>query len=286
MMKLTECPRDAMQGIHDWIPSQVKIDYLNQLLQVGFNTLDFGSFVSPKAIPQMKDTQDVLKGLKLDNTQTKLLAIVANQRGAKDAASFDEINFLGYPFSISEEFQMRNTRKTIDQSLASVEEIKQIADNSNKKLVIYISMAFGNPYGEKWHPDIAIEWSKKLNEKLGIEFLSLSDTIGISNKSNISFLFKETLAELKNVTIGAHLHTTPETWKEKIQAAVASGCTHYEGALKGFGGCPMAKDDLTGNMPTEKMIGFFLENKMNLDIQQNELNKSLRMANEIFSKYS
>lgn len=284
-VRLTECPRDAMQGIKDWIPTDKKIKYINSLLEVGFDVIDFGSFVSPKAIPQMRDTAEVLAGLNLGNSQSELLAIVANLRGAQDACSFPEIDYLGYPFSISEEFQMRNTNTSIDGSLSRVEDIVNISLKHKKEVVIYISMAFGNPYGEHWHPDIAIKWSEKLNQELGIKHIALSDTIGVSNKENIDFLFTEVLKEIKDVNFGAHLHTTPDTWHEKIESAFLAGCNRFDGALKGYGGCPMAKDELTGNMPTENIIGFLNEESQNLRINELELNQSLALASEIFNQY-
>lgn len=282
MLEIVECPRDAMQGIKDLIPTQVKVDYINQLLNVGFHTLDFGSFVSPKAIPQMRDTADVLKGLNLTEHSSKLLAIIANKRGAEDASQFEQIDYLGYPFSISEQFQLRNTNATINQSLMRVEEIKRSADDANKKLVVYISMAFGNPYGEDWHPDIAAKWSRVLNEKFGIEILALSDTIGTSVPKDIDALFSTLIPELPNVTFGAHLHTTPMEWKEKVAAAYNAGCRRFDGALKGFGGCPMAADALTGNMPTEMMLSYFDQNNIETGINQDELAKALSQTESVF----
>jgi len=285
MIRITECPRDAMQGIKDWIPTAEKIDYLNSLLSVNFDVLDFGSFVSPKAIPQLKDTAQVLKGLNLEKTSTELLAIVANKRGAEDACTFEEIKYLGFPFSISEEFQKRNTNKTIDESLKSVEAITELCAKNNKECLIYISMAFGNPYGENWHPDIAIEWCQKLYEKVGVKHIALSDTIGVSDKTNITELFTEVLAELPEINFGAHLHTTPDTWLEKIEAAIKAGCTRFDGAIKGFGGCPMAKDELTGNMPTEQMVSYFNQNELDLNINRAQFLESMSQAEKIFSKY-
>lgn len=282
MLKLIECPRDAMQGLHDFIPTETKIAYINQLLKVGFDTIDFGSFVSPKAIPQMKDTAQVLAGLNLENSNSKLLAIVANKRGAEDACQFDEINFLGYPFSISETFQKRNTNSSIEESMGRVEEIQELALKSNKKLVVYISMAFGNPYGDPWNVEIAADWSRKLNEKLGIEILALSDTIGVSNRENITTLFEGLIKELPQVEFGAHLHSTPDTVHEKVDAAFKAGCSRFDGAIKGFGGCPMAKDDLTGNMPTEKMLDYFDKNKIGTNIDENEFQKSMQMTLSVF----
>lgn len=281
-IKIIECPRDAMQGIHDFIPTDIKASYINQLLKVGFDTIDFGSFVSPKAIPQMVDTAEVLSKLNLSNTKTKLLAIIANERGAQDAVSFDEIAYLGYPFSISETFQQRNTNASITESLKRVEEIQRQCIQKNKKLVVYISMAFGNPYGDKWSVDIAADWSRKLNQDLGIEIIALSDTIGVSNPENITELFKGLIQELPIVEFGAHLHSTPETVLEKITAAYQAGCRRFDGAIKGFGGCPMAKDDLTGNMPTEAIIQFFDENNIGISIDKNAFNISMQEATKVF----
>ena len=252
-MKLIECPRDAMQGLKPFIPTATKAAYLNALLQVGFDTLDFGSFVSPKAIPQMRDTADVLRQLDLSNTTTELLAIVANRRGANDAVQFEEITYLGYPFSISETFQMRNTNATIEESLSRVEDIQNLCIRHNKKMLVYISMGFGNPYGDPWNVEIVQKWADTL-VAMGIQYLQLSDTIGVSNPDSIAYLFSNLIPIYapKGVEIGAHLHTQPHNWEEKIVAAYENGCRRYDGAIKGYGGCPMAKDDLTGNMPTEK----------------------------------
>jgi hydroxymethylglutaryl-CoA lyase len=281
MVKLIECPRDAMQGLHDFIPTDIKANYINQLLKVGFDTIDFGSFVSPKAIPQMRDTADVLAQLDLSSTKSKLLAIIANQRGANDAIQFSEIDYLGFPFSISETFQQRNTNSSIIESLKRVEEIQSLCINNNKKLVVYISMAFGNPYGDLWNSEIVIDWTKKLAD-LGIEIIALSDTIGVSNKENISSLFGDIIPEFKSVEIGAHLHTTPDTWLEKVDAAYKNGCRRFDGAIKGFGGCPMAKDDLTGNMATENLIQYFNQNNINTGLNENEFNESLLNAIKVF----
>lgn len=259
LMKIIECPRDAMQGISDFIPTEKKVAYLNALLKVGFDTLDFGSFVSPKAIPQMKDTADVLS--QLNDSKTKLLAIVANQRGADDACAFERIDYLGYPFSVSETFQQRNTNKSIGQSLSLVEDLQSSCQKHGKQLVVYLSMAFGNPYGEHWHEDIVAKWGEKLSE-LDVKTLALSDTIGVSNPSNIERLFSLLISEYPKVEWGAHLHTHPETWREKVETAYSSGCRRFDGAIKGFGGCPMAKDDLVGNMPTEKLVSFTQEKKI------------------------
>lgn len=260
-LKLVECPRDAMQGIHEFIPTEKKINYINSLLSVGFDTIDFGSFVSPKAIPQMRDTAEVLNGLNLDQTTSKLLGIVANQRGAEDAVQFDEITYLGYPFSISEVFQMRNTNKTIAESEALVADLVNICDKHSKELVVYISMGFGNPYNEPWNVEIVEKWSRRLAE-MGVKILSLSDTIGTSNPDSINYLFSNLIPALPEVEFGAHLHTTPTSWYEKVEAAFNSGCRRFDGAIKGYGGCPMAADDLVGNMPMEKLLTFAQEKKV------------------------
>jgi len=258
-MKIIECPRDAMQGIKDFIPTAQKVAYLNSLLKVGFDTLDFGSFVSPKAIPQMRDTANVLS--QLDDSNTRLLAIVANKRGADEACSFDRIDYLGYPFSVSENFQKRNTNKSIDQSLSLVEQLQNTCVKHHKSLVVYMSMAFGNPYGEHWHEDIVAKWGEKLSD-LGVKIIALSDTTGVSNPNNIKPLFSLLIKEYPQIEWGAHLHTHLESWREKVEAAYNSGCRRFDGAIKGYGGCPMAKDDLVGNMPTEKLLSFTQEKKI------------------------
>ena len=258
-MKIIECPRDAMQGISDFIPTKKKVAYLNSLLKVGFDTLDFGSFVSPKAIPQMRDTVNVLS--QLDDSNTRLLAIVANPRGADEACSFDRIDDLGYPFSVSETFQQRNTNKSIDQSLSLVEELQNTCERFDKSLVVYISMAFGNPYGEYWHEDIVAKWGEKLSD-LGVKTIALSDTIGVSSPDNIKPLFSLLVQEYPQIEWGAHLHTQLESWREKVESAFNAGCRRFDGAIKGYGGCPMAKDDLVGNMPTEKLLSFAQEKKI------------------------
>lgn len=279
-VKIIECPRDAMQGIHSFIPTETKARYINRLLKVGFDSIDFGSFVSPKAIPQMRDTAEVLKLLQLDGSRSKLLAIIANKRGAEDAVSFDEISFLGYPFSISETFQQRNTNSSIAESLKRVEDIQKLCIQSKKELVIYISMAFGNPYGDEWNAGIVTKWSKKLAD-MGIKIIALSDTVGVSNPENIKELFQPLIKELPTVEFGAHLHTTPDKWEEKVEAAYLSGCRRFDGAIKGFGGCPMAADELTGNMPTEKMLDFF-KNKVDLKLDTEAFLKAEKMAGEVF----
>lgn len=255
-VKIIECPRDAMQGIKDWIPTEKKIQYIQSLLGCGFDTIDFGSFVSPKAIPQMKDTKEVLAGLDLSDTKSKLLSIVANVRGAEAAVMHSEIQYLGYPFSISENFQMRNTHKTIAQSIGTLERILNLAKTNNKEVVAYLSMGFGNPYGDPWDVDIVGKWTEKLSG-MGVKILSLSDTVGSSTPAIISYLFSDLIPKYPNIEFGAHLHTTPLSWHEKVDAAYQAGCRRFDGAIQGFGGCPMAKDDLTGNMPTEKMLSYF-----------------------------
>lgn len=260
-IKIIECPRDAMQGIKShFIPTTAKIRYINSLLKVGFDTIDFGSFVSPKAIPQMRDTGEVLSGLDLSSTDSNLLAIVANLRGAEDACHFEEIKYLGYPFSISENFQMRNTGKTIAQSLNDLEQIMTTAVKKNKEVVAYLSMGFGNPYGDPWSVEIVSQWTQTLAQ-LGITILSLSDTIGVAQGKTITYLFENLIPMYPQVEFGAHLHTHPASWHEKVDAAFKAGCKRFDGAIKGYGGCPMAKDELTGNMPTEKLLSYFTANK-------------------------
>lgn len=281
-VKIIECPRDAMQGIKShFIPSEVKAKYINALLKVGFDTIDFGSFVSPKAIPQMKDTVDVLSKLDLSSTESKLLAIVANVRGANDASQFEEINYLGYPFSISENFQMRNTHKTIEQSIDTLKEVLAIANRTNKEVVAYLSMGFGNPYGDPWSVEIVGEWTEKLS-KLGVKILSLSDTIGSSTPQDIDYLFSNLIPSYPNIEFGAHLHTTPTKWHEKVDSAYKAGCRRFDGAIKGYGGCPMAKDELTGNMPTEKLLSYFTTNKVETNIKPMSFESAYNKALEVF----
>ncbi len=283
-MKIIECPRDAMQGIKDIIPTDLKASYINSLLHIGFDTIDFGSFVSPKAIPQMHDTANVLKQLELTKNSSKLLAIVANTRGAEDACAFEEINYLGFPFSISETFQQRNTNSSIAESLVRVEEIQNLCANHKKELVVYISMAFGNPYGDIWNSDIVINWTKKLSD-LGIKIIALSDTIGVSDKDNINYLFSNIIPEFTNVEIGAHLHSTKEKAQEKIDAAYKSGCKRFDVAIHGFGGCPMAKDELTGNLATEDLEYYFTKNNLALNLNTELLNKAYNESWGIFNNY-
>ena len=282
-VKIIECPRDAMQGIKTFIPTKSKVQYLQSLLRVGFDTIDFGSFVSPKAIPQMQDTAAVLSQLDLTHTSSKLLAIIANVRGAKAASAFKEIDYLGFPFSISENFQMRNTHKTIAESVEVLKEILDIAHRHNKGLVVYLSMAFGNPYGDPWNVEIVGEWTERLH-KMGVKILSLSDTIGSSTRENISYLFSNLIPTYPKVEFGAHLHSTPGSVQEKVAAAYEAGCRRFDGAIRGLGGCPMAKDDLTGNMPTEGMISYFDNNQIKTDINASEFQKSMMMALDVFPK--
>ncbi|MBL4662434.1 MAG: hydroxymethylglutaryl-CoA lyase [Flavobacteriaceae bacterium] len=283
-VKIIECPRDAMQGIKEWIPTEKKIQYIQSLLRCGFDTIDFGSFVSPKAIPQMKDTAAVLARLDLSKTESKLLAIVANTRGAIAAVSYPEIQYLGYPFSISENFQMRNTHKTIAQSMETLKEILELADQNNKEVVTYLSMGFGNPYGDPWNVDIVGDWADKLSS-MGVRILSLSDTVGTSTPEVITYLYSNLIPKYPNIEFGAHLHTTPVKWHEKVNAAYQSGCRRFDGAIQGFGGCPMAKDELTGNMPTEKMLSYFTSKKVDTNINTMSLESAHNEATKIFTKY-
>jgi hydroxymethylglutaryl-CoA lyase len=283
-IKIIECPRDAMQGIKPFIPTQRKVDYIQSLLRVGFDTIDFGSFVSPKAIPQMVDTAEVLAQLDLSQTSSKLLAIIANTQGAELASVHKEIQYLGFPFSISENFQMRNTHKTIAESLITLQEILNIADKSNKEVVTYISMGFGNPYGDPWNVEIVGEWTEKL-ANMGVKILSLSDTVGSSTPEVIDYLFSNLITKYPNIEFGAHLHTTPDKWHEKIDAAYKAGCRRYDGAIQGFGGCPMAKDDLTGNMPTEKMLSYFTQQKAGTNTSPMSFESAYNVASRLFGEF-
>ena len=283
-IKLIECPRDAMQGIKDFIPTKTKARYIQSLLQCGFDTIDFGSFVSPRAIPQMRDTAEVLSMLDLSRTKSKLLAIVPNTRGAEDASQFPEIDYLGYPFSISENFQMRNTHKTIAESVEILKSILDIANNADKEVVAYLSMGFGNPYGDPWSVEIVGEWTEKL-AAMGVGVLSLSDTVGTSTPDIIDYLFSNLIPKYAKVEFGAHLHTTPTKWYEKIDAAYKAGCQRFDGAIQGFGGCPMAKDELTGNMPTEKMYSYFNTKKQNTNIRMASFEAAFNSASKIFTEF-
>ena len=283
-VKIIECPRDAMQGIKSFIPTQTKVDYIQSLLRVGFDTIDFGSFVSPKAIPQMVDTAEVLSKLDLSKTRSKLLAIIANTQGAESASKHKEIQYLGYPFSISENFQMRNTHKTIAESLVTLQEILDIANASDKEVVAYLSMGFGNPYGDPWNVEIVGEWTEKLSN-MGVKILSLSDTVGSSTPEVIDYLFSNLIPKYKHIEFGAHLHTTPDKWFEKVDAAYKAGCRRFDGAIQGFGGCPMAKDDLTGNMPTEKMLSYFTAEKASTETSPMSFESAYNEATKIFTFY-
>lgn len=281
MVKLIECPRDAMQGIKAFIPTETKVQYAQKLLDVGFDTLDVGSFVSPKAIPQMKDTSEVIRSLDISDTKTKLLTIIANTRGAYDAVKHDQITYLGFPFSISETFQLRNTNATIEESLQRVADIQSITIKNNKKLVLYISMGFGNPYGDEWSVDIVKKWVSDLYA-MGIRIINLSDTIGVSTPDSISYLFADLIPAFDDIDFGAHLHTTPDKWEEKVHAAYTNGCRRFDGAIKGYGGCPMAMDDLTGNMPTEKMLSYFEQNEIETGINSENFTHALEWSNQVF----
>lgn len=280
-IKLIECPRDAMQGWKNFIPTENKISYINQLLKVGFDTIDFGSFVSHKAIPQMADTKEVISQLSMNDTKTKLLAIIANVRGAEEAAQYDAITYLGFPFSISPTFQMRNTNSTIEHSLNSVVEIKNICDKNKKEPVIYISMAFGNPYGDEYNEDLVLEWITKLAGE-GIQIISLADTIGIAQTQQVASLTQKVIDTFPEIEIGVHLHSTQTKWKDKIDAALRQGCLRFDGSLKGIGGCPMAGDELVGNTDSGLMIAYFKELGYCVDINTSELEQSILMAEEIF----
>ncbi len=283
-IKIIECPRDAMQGIKAFIPTERKVAYIQSLLRVGFDTLDFGSFVSPKAIPQMADTAAVLAQLDLSKTTSKLLAIIANTKGAELASEHKEIRYLGFPFSISENFQMRNTHKTIAESIVTLHEILEIADKSNKEVVAYLSMGFGNPYGDPWNVDIVGEWTEKL-AGMGVKILSLSDTVGSSTPDVISYLFSNLIPKYPHIEFGAHLHTTPDKWFEKVDAAFKSGCRRFDGAIQGFGGCPMAKDDLTGNMPTEKLLSYFTTQKEITNTSPMSFESAYNEATKLFGAF-
>ncbi|MBK9108056.1 MAG: hydroxymethylglutaryl-CoA lyase [Saprospiraceae bacterium] len=283
-VKLVECPRDAMQGLAMFVPTELKIKYLQKLLEVQFDTLDFGSFVSAKAIPQMSDTAAVIDQLDLSKTTTKLLAIVANLRGAISACQYPAINYIGFPFSISPTFQMRNTNSSIEESRNLLKDIIEQCVESGKELVVYLSMAFGNPYGDPWNADIAIEWTDHL-QNLGVRRIALSDTIGVAHAENINYLFSNLIPRYSNIEFGAHFHTRPEAWEEKIAAAYDAGCLRFDGAIKGYGGCPMAKDELTGNMPTEKMVQYFNQNNIPSHIDQVKFFEAIELSDSIFNVY-
>jgi hydroxymethylglutaryl-CoA lyase len=280
-IKLIECPRDAMQGWKTFIPTEKKIEYINSLLKVGFDTIDFGSFVSPKAIPQMADTKEVVRSLESGAGRTKLLAIIANLRGAEEASMFDNITYLGFPFSVSETFQKKNTNSSIQESLKRVEVIQSLCIKNKKQLVIYISMGFGNPYGDRYSEEIVFEWVNQL-VGLGIEIISLADTVGLATAEQVYDMTEYLVDSLPGIEIGVHLHSKPMNWKEKLEAAMKAGCKRFDGALKGIGGCPMANDELIGNMNSELMINYFEENNWLNNLNKEALEKSLRLASEIF----
>jgi len=283
-IKIIECPRDAMQGIKAFIPTERKITYIQSLLRVGYDTIDVGSFVSAKAIPQMQDSSAVLAGLDLSATKSKLLAIIANTQGAEAAVQHEQIQYLGYPFSISENFQMRNTHKTIAQSVITLQEILNIAHNAGKEVVAYLSMGFGNPYGDPWNVAIVGEWTNRLAE-MGVKIVSLSDTVGSSTPDVISYLFSNLIPQYPEIEFGAHLHTTPNKWFEKIDAAYKAGCTRFDGAIQGFGGCPMATDELTGNMPTEKMLSYFTTFKSDCGLNSLSFESAYNEATKLFREF-
>ncbi len=281
-MKIIECPRDAMQGLHDFVPTRIKADYINQLLKVGFDTIDFGSFVSPKAIPQLKDTAEVLQRLDLSSTNSKLLAIIANLRGAVEAANFDEIAYLGFPLSISETFQQKNTKKSIIEALNELNEIQNLCKQKGKTLVTYLSMGFGNPYGEPFNAEIVSQFTGIL-ASMEIEIVSLADTIGVAEPDLIKLIFEKVLAEFPEIEIGAHFHSTPDSAVEKIDAAYNAGCRRFDGAIKGFGGCPMAEDKLTGNIATEAMIKYFEFRNLKLALDKQAFETALNRSSLVFN---
>jgi hydroxymethylglutaryl-CoA lyase len=280
-IQITECPRDAMQGFAAFIPTDIKAAYINLLLQVGFDTIDFGSFVSAKAIPQMQNTAEVLKKLDLSNSRSKLLAIIANYRGAEDALQHDEISYLGFPFSISETFQRRNTNATIHEAFETIKRTKALTDSNGKELLVYLSMGFGNPYGDEWNNEIVLQWAEKLISE-GIQHISLADTIGIAEPKQISDLYTLLSGNSPEINFGVHLHSTPNTWREKIEAAYKSGCKRFDSALKGYGGCPMAKDELTGNIATENVITYLQSQNIDLGLNLDKLQEAMDYSGKVF----
>jgi hydroxymethylglutaryl-CoA lyase len=282
-VKIIECPRDAMQGLHDFIHTDTKADYINKLLKAGFDTIDFGSFVSPKTIPQMRDTAEVLSQIDLNASKTKLLAIIANIRGAEDAVKFNEIAYLGFPFSISETFQKRNTNSTISDSLGNIESILHLCDKNKKELVIYISMAFGNPYNDPWNTEIAITRVEQI-VTLGVKTIAMADTVGLATDTDVAYLFKEVIAAFPSIEFGAHLHCRSDSWYKKVDAAYRAGCRRFDAAIKGFGGCPMAEDELTGNLATENLIQYLEEKNVETGIDKNSFDKAVTMAEHVFAK--
>lgn len=282
-IKLTECPRDAMQGIVNFIPTNIKAQYINLLLQVGFDTIDFGSFVSPKAIPQLRDTAEVLKQLDMGSTRSKLLAIIANYRGAEEATQYDEITYLGYPFSISETFQQRNTNTSITTAFDTVKMVNELCNKSGKELLVYLSMGFGNPYGDAWSNELVLDWADKLIGE-GIGHIALADTIGIATPEQIKSIYPLLVESFPATAIGIHLHSTPTTWHEKVAAAYQSGCTRFDTALKGYGGCPMAKDELTGNIATENVISYLEAQNVDLGLNMDKLQEALDFLGRVFGE--
>lgn len=281
MTKLIECPRDAMQGLHDFIPTEIKVEYINLLLQVGFDTIDFGSFVSPKAIPQLRDTAEVLDKLDIKENSTKLLAIVANDKGISEAIKHPQINYLGFPFSISETFQQKNTNSGIEKSLLTVEELLNQCSKTNKEAVIYLSMGFGNPYGDEWNHEIVERWASELSKR-GAKILSLADTTGVSNPEKINYLFPRLVETFPDIEFGVHLHSNPTNWFEKIEASWNSGCRRFDSALRGFGGCPMADDNLIGNIATESLISFLEAKGEKLSLDMDKWNEAMRYSGRVF----
>ena len=279
-IKITECPRDAMQGIKKWIPTGDKIGYLQNLLKVGFDTLDCGSFVSSKVIPELNDTAEVIKSLDLTSTKTKLLVIIANLRGAEIACNYDQIDYLGFPFSISENFQIRNVNKTIKESISELHLIADKVNKTNKKLIVYLSMGFGNPYGDPWSPSIVSYWCETLSY-LGVKKISLSDTVGTAKNEDISSIFNTLIPEFSDINFGAHFHTTLKNWFDKVDAACSSGCNSFDGVINGLGGCPMATSDLVGNMPTEKLVSYFTEKKLSHKLNLLHFESALNYSNRI-----
>jgi hydroxymethylglutaryl-CoA lyase len=282
MVKLIECPRDAMQGISGFIDTAIKAAYINQLLEVGFDTVDFGSFVSPKSVPQMRDTAEVLELLDLHQSRSKLLAIVANIRGAEDALHFQEIDYLGFPLSVSETFQKRNTNASIADALTLVEEIQNLCEIKGKKQVVYVSMSFGNPYGDLYSPELVAELVEKLVQ-LGIETISLSDTVGVATPDLVTELLKVQIEAFPQIEFGAHLHSRPDTIAEKVLAGLKGGCRRFDGALRGYGGCPMAKDELVGNMATEVMIETLEREGYELGLKKSELAEAMKLTQFVFN---
>ena len=280
-IKITECPRDAMQGIHHFIPTELKAEYINLLLQVGYDTIDFGSFVSPKAIPQMRDTAEVLKKLDLSATRSKLLAIIANYRGAEDAAQHDEITYLGYPFSISETFQQRNANTSINDAFDTVKRINELCSVKSKELLVYLSMGFGNPYGDEWNVAIVQKWTEKLVTE-GVNIIALSDTVGVATPAQITEIYPALCNTFPDTEFGVHLHATPDNWQPKIEAAYNSGCKRFDAAIKGYGGCPMAKDELTGNIATENLISYLQSKKELLGLDLDKFDEAMMFADQVF----